>query len=105
MPPSRKVPDSATITLEVNGEPVRVAFAPHKTLLEVRGEVYMRHDEFEAINAEIGPYREAYFALRGDPERMEAILAHGAAKARHVAREVLNRARERCGYQPMDGAR
>jgi tryptophanyl-tRNA synthetase len=59
---------------------------------------------FEAIDAEIGPFREAYFALRADAARMEAILAAGAAKARRIARTVLNRARERCGYQPMDGA-
>ena len=35
MPPSRKAADPAVLTLEVNGEPIRVAFAPHKTLLEV----------------------------------------------------------------------
>ena len=35
MPPSRKAPDPAVLTLEVNGESIRVAFAPHKTLLEV----------------------------------------------------------------------
>jgi tryptophanyl-tRNA synthetase len=53
---------------------------------------------FEAIDAEVGPAREAYFDLRGDPARMEAILAEGALKARRVAREVLGRARERCGF-------
>jgi len=58
---------------------------------------------FEAIDAEIGPHRERYFALRGDPAAMEAILARGAAKARRVARAVLNRARERCGYRRMNG--
>ena len=35
MPPSRKAPDPAVLTLEVNGESLRVAFAPNKTLLEV----------------------------------------------------------------------
>lgn len=35
MPPSRKAADATVLTLEVNGEPTRVAFAPHKTLLEV----------------------------------------------------------------------
>ena len=35
MPPSRKAADPTVLTLEVNGEPIRVAFAPHKTLLEV----------------------------------------------------------------------
>jgi tryptophanyl-tRNA synthetase len=59
---------------------------------------------FEAIDAEVAPFRDAYFDLRKDPERMEAILAKGAAKARRVAREVLNRARERCGYIRMNGA-
>jgi carbon-monoxide dehydrogenase small subunit len=35
LPPSPKAADPTVLTLEVNGEPVRVAFAPHKTLLEV----------------------------------------------------------------------
>jgi tryptophanyl-tRNA synthetase len=58
---------------------------------------------FEAIDAEVGRYRDAYFALRGDAPRMEQILAAGAAKARGVARGVLNRARERVGYNRMNG--
>ena len=59
---------------------------------------------FEAIDAEIGPFREAYFALRADQERMEAILATGAAKAGAAARDVLNRARERVGFIRRNGA-
>jgi len=35
LPRSRKAADPTVVTLEVNGESVRVAFAPHKTLLEV----------------------------------------------------------------------
>jgi aerobic-type carbon monoxide dehydrogenase small subunit (CoxS/CutS family) len=35
LPPRRKAADPAVISLDVNGEAVRVAFAPHKTLLEV----------------------------------------------------------------------
>lgn len=35
MPRSRKAADPTVISLEVNGEPTQVAFAPHKTLLEV----------------------------------------------------------------------
>ena len=35
MPPGRKAADPTVFTLEVNGEPIRVAFALHKTLLEV----------------------------------------------------------------------
>jgi len=35
LPRSRKAADPTVISLEVNGEPTQVAFAPHKTLLEV----------------------------------------------------------------------
>lgn len=35
MPPNPKAADPTVLTIEVNGEPTRVAFAPHKTLLEV----------------------------------------------------------------------
>jgi carbon-monoxide dehydrogenase small subunit len=35
LPPRRKAADPAVVTLELNGEATRVAFAPHKTLLEV----------------------------------------------------------------------
>lgn len=35
MPPTPKTPESVTRTLRVNGDPVTVAFASHKTLLEV----------------------------------------------------------------------
>jgi carbon-monoxide dehydrogenase small subunit len=35
LPPRRKATDPAVVTLELNGETARVAFAPHKTLLEV----------------------------------------------------------------------
>lgn len=35
MPPTRQTPESAVCAFTVNGDPVTVAFAPHKTLLEV----------------------------------------------------------------------
>jgi len=52
---------------------------------------------FEAINAEIGPFRQPYFALRKDEARLDAILAQGGAKARAIAQEVVHRARRRVG--------
>ncbi|HUJ76331.1 MAG TPA: tryptophan--tRNA ligase [bacterium] len=52
---------------------------------------------FEAINREVGPYRERYFALRKDEQALLAILAKGGAKARKVAQGVLKRARKRVG--------
>ncbi|MDH5751946.1 MAG: tryptophan--tRNA ligase [Deltaproteobacteria bacterium] len=62
----------------------------------------MKQAAFEAINALVGPHRDAYFELRGDEARLEDILARGAAKARRVARTVLNRARERVGFRAME---
>ncbi len=52
---------------------------------------------FEAINREIAPYRERYFALRKDEPQLNAILARGGTKARRVAQGVLARARKRVG--------
>jgi tryptophanyl-tRNA synthetase len=52
---------------------------------------------FEAINREIGPFRERYFALRKDVPALKAILSHGGAKARAVAQGVTLRARQRVG--------
>jgi tryptophanyl-tRNA synthetase len=52
---------------------------------------------FEAINREIGPFRERYFALRKDEAQLNAALAIGGAKARKVAQEVTLRARKRVG--------
>lgn len=60
---------------------------------------------FEVINEEVSPYREAYFEVRSDVERLEAILAQGARKAREVAGQVLDRAREKVGFKRMNGAR
>ncbi len=52
---------------------------------------------FEAINTEIGPFRDKYFALRKDEPQLNAILARGGKKARAVAQGVLLRARQRVG--------
>ena len=53
---------------------------------------------FEAIDAEIAPFREGYFEIRRDTARMEQILAQSAAKARKIARGVMDRVREKAGY-------
>ena len=58
---------------------------------------------FEAINSEIAPYRERYFKIRDDQKAMEAILRQGAAKARAIAHDVLNRVRERVGFSARNG--
>jgi tryptophanyl-tRNA synthetase len=52
---------------------------------------------FQAINEYVKTYRERYFAVREDKAHLDAILAEGAAHARAVGREVLQRARKRVG--------
>jgi len=51
----------------------------------------------EAAAAFFADARARRAALEADPERIEAILAAGAAKARAKARDVLDRARRACG--------
>ncbi len=43
------------------------------------------------------PVRERYSALRSDEQKLEAILADGAARARKIAGETLAEVRERMG--------
>ena len=45
--------------------------------------------------------RETFDRLMADRGAIDAELAKGAGKAREVAREVLDRVRERCGYLPF----
>jgi len=62
---------------------------------------------FELIDAEIGPMRENYEALMAHPERIEATLQEGAAKARALAAPLLATLREAVGlrrFQPLKAA-
>ncbi|MBB4842518.1 tryptophanyl-tRNA synthetase [Paucibacter oligotrophus] len=54
---------------------------------------------FELIEAQIAPMRERYAELMAHPERIEAILQEGAAKARRLAAPLLARAREAVGLR------
>jgi len=61
----------------------------------------------DLIEAEIGPMRERYEALMAHPERIEAILQEGAAKARALAAPLLAQLREAVGlrrFQPLKAA-
>ncbi len=53
---------------------------------------------FELIMEKFSAERTKYDALMSNPERIEAELQKGAAKARNVAREVMGRVREKLGY-------
>ena len=54
----------------------------------------------EAVVGMLAPVRERYEDLRGDEQRLEAILAEGAEKARAMARETLADVREVMGVGP-----
>ncbi|MEK8030600.1 tryptophan--tRNA ligase [Ideonella sp. DXS29W] len=59
---------------------------------------------YDLIDAEIGPMRAHYDALMAHPERIEAALQEGAAKARGLAGPLLARLREAVGlrrFQPL----
>ncbi|MBW2548961.1 MAG: tryptophan--tRNA ligase, partial [Deltaproteobacteria bacterium] len=52
---------------------------------------HAKEDLFQAIEAEIGPKRDAYLAMRADEEQLDAILHAGADKARQIARATIQR--------------
>ncbi|WP_374587038.1 tryptophan--tRNA ligase [Ideonella dechloratans] len=63
-----------------------------------------KHRLFEQINRQIGPMRARYDALMAHPEEIEAILQQGAARARALARPLLDRLRHAVGlrrFQPL----
>jgi tryptophanyl-tRNA synthetase len=54
----------------------------------------------QAVVEMLAPVRERYAELRGDEQRLEAILAEGAEKARSMASETLGDVRAAMGYAP-----
>ena len=58
----------------------------------------------ESMAAHFAPIRERARELEARPERIDEILAAGAAKARSIARETLRQARELMGFLPARAA-
>ena len=52
---------------------------------------------FEALEAELGPGRERYQALRGDEAKLDQLLEQGAERARIIARRTMERVRQATG--------
>jgi len=52
---------------------------------------------FEGVKVDLARIRARAEALRAEPERVDAILARGAAQARQVAVETMKRVRARLG--------
>ncbi|MBV7435071.1 tryptophan--tRNA ligase [Cardiobacteriaceae bacterium TAE3-ERU3] len=56
---------------------------------------------FELINAELAPHRERYHELMENPAEIEAILKHGAEKAREESRARIAEVREAIGIRRL----
>ena len=56
---------------------------------------------FERIEQEVGPLRERYRALLADPARIEAVLREGAARARALARPLMDELRHAVGLRSL----
>jgi tryptophanyl-tRNA synthetase len=57
-----------------------------------------KEDVAEAVVALLDPIRLAYGELRGKPDHLAEVLAHGAAKAHAIAQEMLALVHERVGF-------
>lgn len=60
---------------------------------------HAKEDLFEAVEAEIGPKREAYLEIRADEEQLDALLHAGAGKAREIATRTMDRVRSAVGIR------
>ncbi|MEM7138807.1 MAG: tryptophan--tRNA ligase [Myxococcota bacterium] len=58
---------------------------------------HAKQDLFEAIEAEIGPMREAYLDIRADEAKIDAVLGEGAERARAIAHATIDRVRAAIG--------
>ena len=63
---------------------------------------HAKQDFFEAVEAELGPMREKYTALRADEEQLDVILARGAVRAQRIAQATMRRVREATGIRRPD---
>jgi tryptophanyl-tRNA synthetase len=58
---------------------------------------HAKEELYEALEAELGPKREAYLAIRADEPRLDAILHSGADGAREIAQATIQRVRAAVG--------
>jgi tryptophanyl-tRNA synthetase len=54
---------------------------------------------FEAVEAEIGPKREAFLSIRADEAQLDAVLHAGADQAREIAHATIQRVRSAVGIE------
>jgi tryptophanyl-tRNA synthetase len=74
--------------------------AVEEEMRSARGYGDLKAATAEAVVEMLAPVRERYAELRGDEQRLEAILAEGAQKARAMASETLGDVRAAMGFAP-----
>jgi tryptophanyl-tRNA synthetase len=74
--------------------------AVEEDMRDARGYGDLKAAVADAVVAMLAPVRERYEEIRPDQDRLEAILAQGAEKARAMAAETLADVRDRMGVGP-----
>jgi tryptophanyl-tRNA synthetase len=75
--------------------------AVEEEMRSARGYGDLKTATAQAVVEMLAPVRERYAELRGDEQRLDAILAEGAEKARVMAGETLRDVRAAMGYAPQ----
>jgi tryptophanyl-tRNA synthetase len=58
---------------------------------------HAKQDLVQALDDTLSPMRERYHTLRSDERKLDAVLEHGAQKARTIARATMDRVRDAIG--------
>jgi tryptophanyl-tRNA synthetase len=99
----RRAPDKPGVTNLIDILAVARGTSPEaveKEMRGARGYGDLKTATARAVVEMLAPVRERYAELRGDEQRLEAILAEGAEKARAMASETLGDVRAAMGYAP-----
>ncbi len=98
-----RAPDKPGVTNLIDIQAVARGMSPDEVVEDMRsarGYGDLKAATAQAVIEMLAPLREAYAELRGDEQRLEAILAEGADKARAMARVTLADVREAMGVGP-----
>lgn len=94
-----KDPESATVfqLYKLVATPEQIDELARKLRAGGYGWGHAKQDLYEALEAELGPKRERFEALRADEAALDRILEEGAEKARVIARRTVARVRQAIG--------
>lgn len=84
--------------------PARAAETAEKLRAGDYGWGHAKQDLYEAIEEELGGFRDTYASLRADEPALDEVLSMGADKARAIARRTMRRIRRAVGIEPADSS-